>query len=189
VILKYILRKNWKEQSLNVAVLVFLIFLLGIVQYPSEGGSPSGPKDKLISSVTKLDFDKVGFWLDTEPEYRKVLLSLAIEKLTAAGLYTEPYKGIPSPEERIGLLKLTLRSYPLDEENAGKVLYERRLELWEPVAPVRNPELRIESVTWSYGLSRPIVRDQITLSELEEDLDRYLSEFIRSYRMGNPKQP
>lgn len=186
MILKSILNK-FKRQCLGLAVVIFMTLFFGIDYFPSES-APFEARDNLVSSIAKLDFDKVDFWLVSDSEFRKRLSSLATEKLTSAGLYTKPYQGVPS-SERIAVLKMTLNSYPLSEDISRKVMYQRRLELWETVVPVRNPDLKIDSVTWSYGPSRPEIRDPITLPELEEDLDRYLSEFIRSYRMGNPKKP
>src|SRR3989338_2641782 len=146
MILKCILNKA-KIQRLSLIVVSLLTFMLGIDHYPSES-APFETRDNLVSSLTKLDFDKVDFWLDADPEFRKMLSVLAIEKLTAAGLYTKGHRRSP-PSERVAFLQLTLRSYPITDDKAGKVMYRRMLELWETVIPERNPELKIDSVTWS----------------------------------------
>lgn len=161
-----------------------MTLFFGIDHSLSES-APFEERKNLVPTITKLDFDKVDFWLDGDNEVRLILNSLAKEKLTAAGLYTKPYQGVP-PSERIAVLKMTLRSHPLNEGDPKNVMYQKKLELWETVVPVRNPDLRIDAVTWSYGPPSPEIRDTITLQEFKEDLDRYLSEFITAYKMANP---
>jgi hypothetical protein len=143
------------------------------------------PGEKLVPTVTKLDFDKIRLLVDTQPQYIEQLMSLGVRKLTGAGLYTKSRDTVSRSEE-IGFLKLILNPIPLGVECQEKVMYETRLELWEDVSPLRNQELRLQAVTWSYGISHPIMKDQVPLEQLESDLDQFLTEFIRAYRMGNP---
>ena len=161
-------------------------FLVAATEYNSYTSQDTPLGEKMIPTVSGLDFNKVSFWVDTQPEYTEKLMSFGIKKLTEAGLYTKPYDSVPH-SERLAALILTLNPISIGEKSPGKVLYIQKLELWEDVSPVRNTKLTVQSVTWSYGLPIPIIKDRVTINELEADADRLLSEFIRSYRMGNPK--
>jgi hypothetical protein len=138
-----------------------------------------------VPTVTGLSFDDVEFVLWTEYEYHDRLYARAIERFKEAGLYNKT-DGIKTPQEKAPELVLRLESAPFGEVCPGKIMYVEKLELWERVRPVRNPQISSWSVTWSFGLPTPSITDKVTIEQLEADLDRLIKEFIIAYKMGNP---
>jgi hypothetical protein len=167
---------------LSLMAIFFLIFDGGIALSDSL---KSIEADDMIPTTRGLNFDKITFLVLTEPRFRERLRLRAIGQLTKAGIYNKKNEAILN-SEKLGTLRLTLETRPLNEECTGKFMYKENLELWETVHPERNPSLRVHSVTWSYGLATPAVVDKVTIEQLEADLDKLIFEFIRAYKMGNP---
>lgn len=143
---------------------------------------------KLIPTVENLNFDMVSFSLWTKHEFHERLYDRAIKKLSESGLYKKT-RGAEASSDKNIILKLILRPIPLEEACPEKVLYVKNLELIEEVVPKRNPKILIPFVvTWSYGLPTPYITDDVSIDQLEADLDALLNVFIMSYKMGNPKK-
>jgi hypothetical protein len=162
-------------------LMAFLLAQFGGTFYQESLGAPLG--DKMIPTVSGLDFDKVSFSIDTVPEFTDQLYARALKQLMNAGLYRGEKKG--SSSEKTASLILRLDPIPI-ENCPGRFMYVSKLELWETVIPERNSKITVQSVTWSYGLSIPTIIYDVPFEQLQADLDRYLFEFIRAYKMGNP---
>lgn len=165
--------------------LVVTLLLLCVCEDASLTESRSADLgERMIPTVTGLDFEKVQLFIDSRPEFTDRFYARAISQLTKAGLL----KGDRSKKalEKSATLMLTLDPRPLDGACPSKVMYVKKLELWEKVYPARNEGISMPAVTWSYGLDIPVITDNVSLDQLEADLDRFLFEFIRAYKMGNP---
>lgn len=168
-----------RSKSLIILVVFLLTFVVGTTVKTSKGAATD---EKIVSTVSGLDFDKVAFLIITRPEFRERLNKRADDQLTKAGLL-KPNRTGPNPERPAALI-LTLNPISLDEISPGKIMYVQKIELWEEISPLRNPEVHFQGITWSYGNSNPTITDKVTVGQLEDDLDRFMSEFIRSYKMG-----
>src|SRR3990172_5659249 len=71
--------------------------------------------ERLIPTVTELDFNKVRFVLWTKHEYHERLYARAISQLTEAGLYNKSNRSkADTDKEGAPVLELTLDPKPLD---------------------------------------------------------------------------
>ncbi|MDC4225453.1 MAG: hypothetical protein MPW14_19335 [Candidatus Manganitrophus sp.] len=172
----------------HLSVVIILISLLLSVgeSYFIGGGAIAKEGRVLTPTVAELDFDTVRFNVDTQPEFRERLYERGIELLEKSGLYKNDHQR--EAKEKVAILILTLNPFPLKEKSPGKVMYIRKIELIERVSIVRNPKITIPRSTWTYEDPIPSIRDTITIEQLETDLDQFLSEFIRAYKLGNPNK-
>ncbi len=114
----------------------------------------------LIPTVAKLNFERVSFFLDTDPQYDDRLQERALAQFAKAGLYPAGSRKSPGQNEAepVATLTLTLRPRPLDALCKDKVFYEPSLKMEEYVSPERYPDLRVLSVTWAFFKDGPPVR-------------------------------
>lgn len=169
---------------------IVVVLILGILLFYKGKSYISkqsrGPKEGrvLTPTVAGLDFDTVYFDVDTQPEFTKELYSYGLEKLEKAGLIRQENRD----KKRVSTLILTLNPIPLGEKAPGKVMYLKKLELIENVSIMRNPKITTPASTWKYESVVPQIADAdaVTIKQLEADADRFLFEFIRAYKIGNP---
>ena len=176
--------------SFGVTVLfTTLMFLVLHPQQPLYGEEVSSKEESLISSLHGLHLDQMHLSVDTDYKYHNLIHDRVLGSFKKHGLKIDmnpphwPYK------QGHALLQLTVRSEPLHGEKMKKVLYYRKLELFEHVVSDRSPSIRTWAVTWSYGIPDPIVTDPISLERLGKDTDELLDFFIQDFLYANKKNP
>jgi hypothetical protein len=165
-----------------------LMFIVLHLQQPLQGEEVSLKGENLISSLSGVHLEQMHLYVDTDYKYHDEIHDRVLRSFKKRGLKIDmdpphwPYK------QGHALLHLTLRSEPLQGEKTEKVLYYRKLELFEHVLSDRSPPIRAWAVTWSYGIPDPIVTDPTSLERVEKDADELLDFFIRDYLHANGKQ-
>jgi hypothetical protein len=157
----------------------FLLVLVGGAEL-HEGDSVS-QAEPFIPTNTGLDFNQVEVFVHTEHEFWGPLVQHTIGQLTKAGLIDVERRKVT---KKTVTLELTLDPIPLDQVCPGKVMYVKKLELWETVHPERNPRITARSVTWSEAPTSPDVTNRLTIEQLKADADGYLANFIATYKLG-----
>ena len=173
-----------KGQKLKRVLILILFQLTPLGEAYLANSEVTNPGERMIPTVTGLDFDKVELFVAVPSEFTDRLYGRAVKKLSEAGLYKA--SNGKANAEKIATLRLELDTIPLDEKCRGKVMYVKKLELWEKVFPERNPGISASAVTWSYAAPIPVIVDRVSVEQLEADLDKYIFEFITAYKMGNP---
>ena len=140
--------------------------------------------ESMVPTISGLDFNKTSFFIASKPEFLDRLYKRAKQHFIQAGLYKE--KQGDRNSGKVGSLLLELRVDPIEIDGQKKFMYQQGLKFQEKVVPVRNPNISVTSVTWSYGTPRPIIVDSVSIEQLETDLDELITEFIRAYKLGNP---
>ena len=174
----------------SFGVLIPLVTLIVIALYPQQqlyGEEGSSKGESLLSSLYGVHLEQMHLYVDTDYKYHDVIHDLVLRSFKKRGLKIDmdpphwPYK------QGHTLLHLTVRSEPLHGEKTEKVLYYRKLELFEHVISDRSPHIRAWAVTWSYGIPDPIVTDPLSLEQLEKDADDLLTTFIQDFLYANKK--
>lgn len=128
-----------------------------------------------------LDLNRVQFIILTPPELSPRLSERARSLFAKARL--------PLPESTgqdgrfIATLTLTLAPQPLRDNCPGHLLYAPSLTLTEHVLIPRNSAI-MQNVTW---LAHPgaQVRESVTVTDLEHDLEEFINQFIADYQAAN----
>lgn len=136
-----------------------------------------------VPTVAKLNFSQVHFYVRTQPDLEKRLTTRALARFQKAGL-TPADPGNKSSRV-IATLILTLDPRPLGPICPGKVMYDNRLQLFEDVVLARNSEMNVEAITWSLAPGVPSIANPMPIEQVEQDLDKYIDQFIVAYKLGN----
>lgn len=134
-----------------------------------------------VQTMQGLDPHRIHFAIDAPPEFASRLSARAGSRFAQAGLTLGDLDG--RDKAPIATLTLTLSVRPLTETCPGHVLYTPSLTLSEPVMITRNATL-MNDVTW-LAHTGPQVRKPVPVSDLEQDLDTFIEQFISDYREGN----
>ncbi len=134
-----------------------------------------------VQTTEGLDLHRVRFAIAAPPELTSRLSKRADTLFANAGLPLPGSDGRNKPS--IATLTLSLTPQPLADTCPGHVLYAPSLTLTEPVTITRNAEL-MNDVTW-LAHTGPQVREPVTVSELEQDLDTFIEQFIADYLAAN----
>lgn len=155
-----------------------LSLAIGCSFHPANGLAASSA---YVQTTENLDLHHVHFAIAAPPEVVSRLSARARSRFAQAGLT------LGDPDGRgkapIATLTLTLSAQPLTETCPGHVLYTPSLTLSEPVLITRNATL-MNDVTW-LAHTGPQVREPVTVSDLEQDLDTFIEQFIADYRTAN----
>lgn len=155
-----------------------LSFVIGGSSLPDRGLAASSA---YVQTTDGLDLHHVRLAISAPPEFISRLSERARSLFANAGL---PLPGSDSTNKPpIATLTLSLNPQPLAATCPGHVLYAPSLTLTEPVLITRNMEL-MNDVTW-LAHTGPQVREPVTVSELEQDLDTFIEQFIADYRAAN----
>jgi hypothetical protein len=177
-------------RAARLCVIIWLstiMFLALHPQQPLHGEEGSSKGESLVSTLYGLHLEQVHLYVDTDYKYHDVIHDRVLRSFKKGGLKIDmdpphwPYK------QGHALLHLTVRSEPLHGEKTEKVLYYRKLELFEHIISDRSPRIRAWAVTWSYGIPDPIVIDPPSLEQLEKDADDLLNTFIQDFLYANKK--
>lgn len=160
-----------------------LVVLLPSVQ-PLESKEISTGGETLRSSLAGLNLEKVYLSVDTDHKYHDTIRDRVIHALNIHGLKlseNELYR-----QGQI-LLKLTIRPDPIEKGISEKVLYYRKIELFENVISERTPTIKTWAVTWSFGIPDPILSSMISKEQLERDANELIGGFIQDFLFTNGK--
>ncbi len=155
---------------------LFIALLWALVPAPATAASSA-----YVQTTDGLDLQRVRFAVAAPPELTSRLSKRADTLFANAGLLLGNSDGADRPFT--ATLTLSLSSQPLTDTCPGHVLYAPSLTLTEPVTITRNAEL-MNDVTW-LAHTGPQVREPVTVSELEQDLDTFIEQFIADYRAAN----
>src|SRR6186997_2113707 len=121
----------------------------------AAGETEAKSKDPgLLPILRNLDFSKVGLIVDSQDEFVERLRKRAIARLKKVGL--EPVSDLPGGTVD-AMLVLVVNPMPLGKTCPGKVLYDRRIYLSDDVTIKRDPEIKMEAITWSLAPGHPSV--------------------------------
>lgn len=81
-------------------------------------------------------------------------------------------------------MRLTLRSQHLEGIPTDKVIYRKKLELYEDVPLERPLKLRTWTVAWYYGIP-PIISNPVSLNQILSDADHLIEDFIADFMFAN----
>lgn len=164
-----------------MAIRSYPFFLLLAVVSALVPGLTLAASSAYVQTTENLDLHHVHFAIAAPPEVVSRLSARARSRFAQAGLT------LGDPDGRgkapIATLTLTLSAQPLTETCPGHVLYTPSLTLSEPVLITRNATL-MNDVTW-LAHTGPQVREPVTVSDLEQDLDTFIEQFIADYRTAN----
>lgn len=155
---------------------LFLALLWALVPAPATAASSA-----YVRSTEGLDLHHVRFAVAAPPEFTSRLTGRARTLFAEAGLPLGNSDGADGPFT--AALTLTLSPQPLTDTCPGHVLYVPSLRLTEPVIISRNGDL-LNDVTWLAHAGAQ-VREPMTISDLERDLDTFIEQFIADYRAAN----
>ena len=155
-----------------------LSFVIGGSSLPDSGIAASSA---YVRSTEGLDLHHVRLAVAAPPEFTSRLSGRAGALFAKAGLPLGNSDGADGPFT--AALTLTLSPQPLTDTCLGHVLYVPSLRLTEPVIISRNGEL-LNDVTWLTHTGAQ-VREPMTISDLERDLDTFIEQFIADYRAAN----
>ena len=175
------------QARINLSFLSFHCLVVAAFLLTTEVVATSGElaPERRIPTTWKLDIRQVALVVVTKPEYTKRLHERAAKKFKEAGLKIGEH--LESSREPAATLVLTLEPNSLESICPGKFLYDRKLEIEEYVIPERNDKLRVRALTWSL-IGGPTVTGDLTIEQLETDLDEYIYQFIIAYKFGNPRE-
>lgn len=157
---------------------IALPFVIGCSFHPGKGTAATSA---YVQTAEGLDLHRVRFAISAPPDFTAQLFQRATALFTEAGL---PLTRSDSPHKPfIATLTLTLSPQPLSDTCPGHVLYSPSLALTEPVIIPRSSVI-ISDVTWLAHTGAQ-VREPVTVSELERDLDAFIHQFITDYRAAN----
>ncbi len=156
---------------------VVLSLLIGF-SLPDEGMAATSA---YAQTTEGLDLNRVHFVISAPPEVTSRLSRHARSLFTKAGLPLSDPEGHDRPF--IATLALTLAPQSLGEGCTGHLLYDPSLTLTEPVRIPRNSVI-MDDVTWLAHTGTQ-VRKSVSISDLERDLEEFISQFIADYRMAN----
>jgi hypothetical protein len=169
------------------ALIIMPMLVLGVV-VPSTLLAADIPQKQdnggVRSILQKLDFKRVGFSMQTQPELTQRLRERAIARLKKAGL--EPAAIAPNSQID-AVLVLTIDPIPLGKICPGKVLYDTKIQLRDDVIIQRDRDIRVEAITWSFAPGSPSLVGIMPIEKLEADADRYIDQFITSYGLEIPR--
>lgn len=167
---------------LLTAVFPVITIIPPITLSAAEVWPKTGDSGKL-SILRKLDFRKVGLFVDSQDDLGQKLRARAIARLKKVGL--EPASDRPgTPVD--AMLVVVVNPIPLGERCPGKVLYDRRIYLREDVILQRDPGIRMEAITWYLAPGHPSVVKAVAIEDLESDADDLIDQFITSYGLVPP---
>jgi hypothetical protein len=139
--------------------------------------------ESLTFTTRGLDLSQVHLVVDVPHEYYERFYERTRRHLTQAGLST---KHATRYEQGEPVLRLTLEVDPLYETCPEHYLYTRKLEVEESVTTKRITKVSAWAVTWSFGESKPEVRNsQINVEEMEKDIDQLMKVFLFQYQYAN----
>lgn len=134
-----------------------------------------------VQTMEGLDLHQVAFVIAAPPDVRSRLSARARGRFAEAGL---PLGETDGTDRRLAAtLTLTLNTQTLTDICPGYVLYTPSLTLIEPVMITRNSALR-NDVTWLAHTGSQ-VRKPVPLSDLEQDLETFIEQFIADFRAAN----
>ena len=162
-----------------------LTILFGLIFWLSNGVALWESHAESVTFTTAgLDLSQVHLVVDVPHEYYEQFWKRTHAHIIQAGLSTNPAKRYKEGEP---VLRLTLEIEPLDETCLEHYLYTRKLEVEERVFPDRKTKITAWAVTWSFGESKPEVRNnRVTLEEMEKDIDQLMKVFLFQYQFANP---
>ena len=140
--------------------------------------------ERSISTSTGLDIRKTEFAIITKREFYDRFHNRALERLAKARLILkqrDPDRNLEYP-----VLLLTLDP-KIMKDCPGKVLYTRKLEIQENVLTEREPRRRTWATTWFNGVPEPLISNDLTVEQLEKELDGLIDGFILDYTVANRK--
>jgi hypothetical protein len=159
------------------ALLLVITPVVPIILFAAEDQPKSNDPGRL-SILRKLDVRKVGLRIDSQAEVSQRLRARAIARLKKVGL--EPASDLPgTPVDAV--LVLVVNQIPLGKKCAGKVLYDSKIYLIDDVTIKRDPEIKLEAITWSLAPGHPSVVEAVPIESLEADADRLIDQFIIGY--------
>ncbi len=167
-----------------------LTLIFGLLMGVGQWGVPEQSYAELLRSTSHgLDLSQLHLVVDAPPGHDEELYERARSLLAQAGLFTKS-ESANTYKQWEPLLRLTFEVEPVGGLYPNTFLYSRRLEIVENVVPERTPKIRAWAVTWSVGSSWPEVRtDQVTIFDLEKDLDKLMRTFLQDYQYANQLLP
>lgn len=163
----------------SMVTIASLMWVIGLANACLAADKQKGATGEgMISILRILDFSKISFHVETQPQYEQLLHDRALARLKANGL--EPVKASYKGPVDASLV-LTLNPIPLSDSCPGKVLYDHKLELLDDITLRRDPQIHLERPTWIFGPAGPSVVDAMTAESLLADVDKYINQFIVSY--------
>ncbi|HEY6084389.1 MAG TPA: hypothetical protein VIU63_03280 [Nitrospira sp.] len=158
---------------LRAACLLALTVMLSV---PAMAG-PSA----YVATTSRLELNEIQLEVVATAEFIERLSDRAVEHFQKAGLLPPSLNRPPLPHAAV--LQLKLNPEPLQDACPGKVQYAPSLTLSEPVVVPRNG-IVMEGYTWIMQQDAQ-VREPVTISQLEADLDTFVSQFIIDYSTAN----
>jgi hypothetical protein len=162
-----------------------VIILFGASNLFAAEVQPTSSDSGLLPILRKLDFRKVGLFVDSQVEFSQRLRAHAIARLKKVGL--EPSSDRPGASVD-AMLVLVVNPIPLGKTCPGKVLYDRRIYLRDDVTIKRDPEINLDAITWSLAPGHPSVVKTPSIKDLETDADRLIDQFIVGYGLVPPSE-
>jgi len=157
---------------------IVLPLLIGCSLHPGNGIAATSA---YVQTTEGLDLNQLRFAISAPPEFISRLSERATTLFTKAGL--PPPDSDAQDRQFIATLTLTLNPQSLSDTCQGHILYAPSLRLTEPVMIPRNSVI-LNDVTWLAHTGAQ-VREPVTVSELERDLDAFIDQFIADYRAAN----
>jgi hypothetical protein len=134
-----------------------------------------------MKTTEQLDLRHVRLVILAPPAWQERLRRRVMTHFTRAGL---PLPDSGSPREQSpALLTLTLNPKPVEQTCPGKVLYAPSLVLTEPVTSLRTGVV-YQDTTWMVALDARVL-PPVTLQHMEQDVDRFVTQFITDYHAAN----
>ena len=156
----------------------------------------------LAMERVQLDIDTITSEIAPDEERRitfeRRLSQRARQMLADKGLRLGPY----SSQVKKGHARLTITIWAINLEQEGGIaetlmggtslpgrgtwLFNSKIELWAWTYSRRNPDIAIFSPIWARSRKLPVVRETISLDDVENEFVEMLESFISDYQWANP---